>query len=172
MSAIASSMSRLIVALALAVVSQARAEPAARLPTPIAVIDFDYHDTSGETTNQAAEHEQRLRRFMSSLRHDLEAGGGYRVIALYCGAEPCSLKRAAPDELFDAARKAGARLLLYGGVHKMSTLVQWAKLQVVDIEKDVVIEDRHFSFRGDDDEAWRRAERFIVANFGETARPH
>ena len=34
--------------------------------------------------------------------------------------------------LLAAAREAGADILLIGGVHKMSTLVQWAKIQAID----------------------------------------
>lgn len=133
----------------------------------IAVVDFDYSDTSGEPRNQKAEHEKRLADFNRSLRADLERSGVYRVVTLDCGAEPCSVKRLLPEELFDATRKAGARLVLFGGIHKMSTLVQWARMQIVDVEKNVVLDDRHLSFRGDSDESWKRAETFIVKQMSE-----
>ena len=35
-------------------------------------------------------------------------------------------------------------------------------MQVVDIEADKLLVDRWLTFRGDNDEAWRRAEAFIV----------
>lgn len=136
-------------------------EAAAEAAT-IAVVEFDYNDTSGEPTNQKARHEARLKTFTQSLRRDLERSGAYRVVPLDCGAEPCTIKGLTPEELFEAAKKAGARLVLFGGVHKMSTLVQWARVQVVDVEKNVVLDDRHLSFRGDDDQAWRRAEAFVA----------
>jgi hypothetical protein len=79
--------------------------------------------------------------------------------------------RLTPEELFDATRKAGARLLLFGGVHKMSTLVQWAQAQIIDIEKNIVIDDRHLSFRGDSDDAWRRAEAFLAKKLTEENIP-
>ena len=44
----------------------------------------------------------------------------------------------------------------------MSTLVQNAKIQVVDIEEDKLTFDRLITFRGDTDESWQRAERFII----------
>jgi hypothetical protein len=53
-------------------------------------------------------------------------------------------------------------------VHKMSTLVQWAKTQLIDVEEDRLIDDRWLSFRGDDDESWRRAERFLVKKLVQT----
>lgn len=46
----------------------------------------------------------------------------------------------------------------------MSTLVQVAKVQVVDVQKDALSLDRLLSFRGDDDKAWQRAESFLAAD--------
>jgi TolB-like protein len=40
-----------------------------------------------------------------------------------------------PAELQKAARAAGARFVVLGSVHKMSTLVRWAKIQVADEEQ-------------------------------------
>lgn len=154
-------------ATALSFAPLAQAEAPARQPTAIAVMDFDYSDSSGEPRDQTAEHETRLKEFTRSLRRDLEQSGAYRIVALDCGAEPCSVKRLTPEELFDAARKAGARLLLYGGVHKMSTLIQSARVQVIDIEKNVALDDRRLSFRGDTDQSWKRAEAFIVEQMRE-----
>jgi hypothetical protein len=67
-----------------------------------------------------------------------------------------------PQSLTDAARQSGARLLLYGGVHKMSTLIQFGKAQIVDLKTDKVVFDRMISFRGDNDEAWQRAGEFLA----------
>jgi hypothetical protein len=64
--------------------------------------------------------------------------------------------------LTDAARQSGARLLLYGGIHKMSTLVQFGKAQIADLESDQVVYDRTITFRGDDDNAWKRASEFLA----------
>jgi hypothetical protein len=137
-------------------------------PVAIAVLDFDYFDSSGEPRDQSADHARRLNDFMSALRRDLVQGGGYRVVSLDCGTQPCAVGTTTPRELFDAAKKAGARLILHGGVHKMSTLVQWAKTQLIDVEEDRLIDDRWLSFRGDDDESWRRAERFLVKKLVQT----
>jgi hypothetical protein len=52
--------------------------------------------------------------------------------------------------------------LLIGGVHKMSTLVQWAKIEAIDTKTERVMFDKLFTFRGDTDDAWRRAEAFIA----------
>jgi hypothetical protein len=51
-------------------------------------------------------------------------------------------------------RRAGARLLVYGGI---STLVQWGELQVVDLEREQLLLRRSFTFRGMRRFATRRA---------------
>jgi hypothetical protein len=164
-----------VLALALcAAAPSALGEPkdnAPHTPISLAVLDFDYLDTSGEARNQTKEHEVLLRNFMQSLRRDLGRSGAYKVVSLDCGPEPCTIKGLTPEELYEEARKVGARLVLYGGIHKMSTLVQWARLQVIDIEKNVVVDDRHLSFRGDNDESWKRAEAFVVKQLEEQGPP-
>ncbi|WBJ98435.1 DUF2380 domain-containing protein [Methylocystis parvus] len=140
---------------------------AAPEPLSIAIVDFDYVDTSGEPRDQTADHARRLRDFMSALRRDLGRDDKFRVVALDCGAEACAVGKITPRDLFDAAKKAGARLVLYGGVHKMSTLVQWATAQLVDVEKDRLVDNHWLTFRGDDDEAWRRAEVYLARRLAE-----
>jgi hypothetical protein len=44
----------------------------------------------------------------------------------------------------------------------MSTLIQFGKAQAVDLEADKLVFDQTVSFRGDDDEAWRRAALFLA----------
>ena len=65
------------------------------------------------------------------------------------------------SELLKTAHAAGADFLLVGGIHKMSTLVQWAKAEVIDLRSGQIVLDKLFTFRGDTDQAWRRAEEFI-----------
>jgi hypothetical protein len=141
----------------------ALASPAAAAePVTIAVIDYDYLDTSGEPTNQQPQHERRLAEFMRSLRADLGAEAGFRVVEIACEQPPCTAGDTPPTVLIARAKQAGARLLLYGQIHKMSTLIEWANMEIVDLQADKLVESKLFTFRGDDDEAWRRAERFIV----------
>ena len=142
--------------------SSARSEEVKAPPIPIAVADFDYFDTSGEPTNQQAEHQARLKAFADAIRADLERDGRYRVVALSCPQTRCAAAELAPAELLEKARAAGANRLLYGGIQKMSTLIQNAKVQVVDIGENKLRFDRLITFRGDTDESWQRAERFIV----------
>ena len=141
--------------------SSARSEEVKAPPISIAVADFDYFDTSGEPTNQQAEHQARLQAFADAIRADLARDGRYRVVTLTC-PQRCAAAELAPAELLEKARLAGANRLLYGGIQKMSTLIQNAKVQVVDIAENKLRFDRLITFRGDTDESWQRAERFIV----------
>jgi hypothetical protein len=131
-------------------------------PIPIAVLEFDYLDTSGEIRDQAATHSALLEQFVGMLRKDLQASRRYQVVSMTCELDPCSITQTDPSQLLEAARRAGAKLLLFGGIHKMSTLVQWAKAQVVEVEADKLVFDRLLTFRGDDAGAWRHAEGFLA----------
>jgi hypothetical protein len=131
-------------------------------PIPIAVLDLDYTDHSGEPRDQRQEHAARLQHFAEALRTDLTNTGKYRTVSPVCDPAPCT---AADPTLIASARKAGAHLMMFGGVQKMSTLIQWAKLLVVDVQTEKVVFDRLITFRGDDDESWRRAEAFTIREF-------
>ncbi|MDP9014832.1 MAG: DUF3280 domain-containing protein [Pseudomonadota bacterium] len=149
----------------MATVLMATAPCGARAETtspPIAIMELDYLDTSGEIRDQSATHRALLERFAAALREDLQASQKYVVVGLTCDPDPCSISQSDPSELLAAARHAGARFLLFGGVHKMSTLVQWAKVQVVDVATDKLVFDRLLTFRGDDADAWRHAEGFLA----------
>jgi hypothetical protein len=143
--------------------SGARAEEGGKKQgAAIAVIDFDYIDTSGEVRDQRKEHDAQLAAFMHALKGDLGERGGFRIAKPACVPEPCAAASSTVADLLTAARQAGADILLIGGIQKMSTLVQWAKVQAIDAGTGRVILDKLFTFRGDTDEAWRRAETFIA----------
>jgi hypothetical protein len=131
-------------------------------PIAIGIAEIDYQDSSGEPQDQQAVHAARTKRFAETLRNDLAASGKYKVVTLHCGKDPCSVASQIPEDLIAAAKQAGARLLVYGGVHKMSTLVQNMRAAAVDVEADKLVFERLITFRGDDDAAWERAERFLA----------
>ena len=108
---------------------------------PTAVVDLDYLDTSGEVRDEAQTHQHLVQSFTAALTRDLEASGRYRILPIVCGKAPCTSHND-PDELKKAAQQVGVRLIVLGGFHKMSTLVQWAKIQIVDEEMDHVVFDR------------------------------
>jgi hypothetical protein len=150
----------LLIALGLILASGLRSQ--ATEPITIGVAEIDYHDSSGELRDQQAAHAERAKRFAETLRQDLGTGGKYKIVALDCGKDACSVASQIPEDLIAAAKKAGAQLLVYGGVHKMSTLVQNMKAQAVDVDTDRLVFERLITFRGDDDESWQRAEQFLA----------
>lgn len=131
--------------------------------TPVlAVAEIHYVDTSGEVIDQAADHRRRLREFEAALRNDLAASGKMRNVALDCPPNACSVGDIDDGQLLGKAEQAGATHLLIGRFHKMSTLVQQAKFDVIDVKARKIVFDRYVSFRGDNDTAWRRAESFVA----------
>jgi hypothetical protein len=149
----------------LGVAAPGRAAPPAPDAIPIAVLNLDYDDRSGEVGDQTQQHAARLTRFADTLQQGLAASGRYRIVSPTCDPAPCTAVGTDPDALVAAVRKAGGRLMMFGGVHKMSTLIEYAKLLVIDVQSNKVVFDKLISFRGDDDEAWNRAASFTVQEF-------
>jgi len=135
----------------------------AQAETPVlAVAEIQYSDTSGEVLDQSADHFRRLRQFEASLRTDLAASGKIRNAALDCPANACSIGEIEAAQLLDKAQAAGAGYLLISSFHKVSTLVQWAKFDIIDVKSRNVVFNKLVTFRGDNDKAWQHAETFIV----------
>jgi Protein of unknown function (DUF2380) len=146
---------------------QSGVSPAAA-PIAVAVADFDYFDTSGEVVDQSAEHRARVASFATLLRDNLAAQGDYRVVTIECPDRPCTANTMSQDLFVAAARKAGARLVVYGGIRKMSTLVQWGEIQLLDLEAERLLMRRTVTFRGDNDAAYRHAADFVGNTLKET----
>ena len=135
----------------------------AQAPTLVfAVAEIHYVDTSGEVVDQSADHRRRLREFEAALRSDLAASGKVANAALECPPNACSVGDISDGQLLTKAKEAGATHLLIGRFHKMSTLIQQAKFDVIDVRARKLVFDRFITFRGDNDAAWRHAETFLV----------
>jgi hypothetical protein len=131
-------------------------------PPGLAVAEIEYVDTSGEVIDQRADHLRRMRAFEASLRTDLAASGQLGSVVLDCPPTACSVGDLDANQLLGKAEAAGAAYLLITSFHKMSTLVQWAKFDIIDVKTRNVVFNRLVTFRGDNDKAWRHAESFIV----------
>lgn len=130
----------LILSALLLVLPAAPSRSGAETAVGVAMDDFSYTDTSGEPANQIAAHERRLSAFMAALRRDISEGGRYRLVA---------------------SAQDGAAFKVIGGIQKTSTLVQWAKVAVIDVGARKLLMDKLYTFRGDNDESWERAETFV-----------
>jgi hypothetical protein len=153
---------------AVAALSFLSARSPAAAPIAVAVADFDYFDTSGEVTDQTAEHVARVASFAKLLRDNVAAQGDYRVVPIECRDPPCTATSMSQDVFIAAVRKAGARLVVYGGIRKMSTLVQWGEIQLLDLEAEKLLMRRTVTFRGDNDAAYRHAANFVGDQLKET----
>ncbi|VIO77916.1 hypothetical protein CI1B_70990 [Bradyrhizobium ivorense] len=136
-------------------------------PVAVAIADFDYVDTSGEPNDQVAKHTALVTAFGEHLRRDLGGSGDYRVQPVACAQHPCTAGSMPADDFAAAARQSGAQFVVYGGIRKMSTLVQWGEVQLVDIKDNKLLLQRTVTFRGDTDEAFRRAAGFVSATLRE-----
>jgi hypothetical protein len=63
--------------------------------------------------------------------------------------------------MVDAARSQHVRFVVFGGVHKISTLIQWGQIEVMDVGSGKALLSRTVSFRGDDEAAWQHAAAYI-----------
>jgi len=140
-------------------------------PISVLVADFDYDDTSGEVRDQRLEHLERVKAFGNILRERIAAEDRYEVVPAKCPQSPCTARTLNPKSFVDMARKSGARIVIYGGIQKMSTLVQWGKIHVLDLEREKLLLDRLFSFRGDTDDAFRKAAEAISKTLKEVTPP-
>ncbi len=159
---------------ALVMLAGAPVRAADTTPVPVAVLPLKLLDTSGEPTDQSAHHAERLTRLTDDLVADLTGTGLYRATLLPAerlGQDCPSGQVAAAACLLQVARDQGARLIFVGVVHKSSTLILqlWARLVDVRTGRDILTRD--LNFRGDTDEAWRRAEAFLVAQIRDAATP-
>lgn len=136
----------------------------AHADTPrIAVIaDFDYDDTSGEVQDQSAAHAEMMHRFVDTLGQRFADQTGYVAKPLPCDRDRCTAGDMNQDILIARARQAGARLLVFGGIHKMSTLVQWGHVYMLDLVDEKLLIERSFTFRGDNDKAFQMAGEFVA----------
>jgi hypothetical protein len=154
---------RLVAATAFLVTSSLTAAwsgDAERPAISVSIDDFGYLDTSNEPTDQAAAHQKRLQAFMAALRGDFSADARYQLVASSC-ARACASDGPAFTDRLRAASRDGAKILIVGDIQKMSTLVQWARAAAIDTASNRIVFEKLFSFRGDSDEAWRRAEAFV-----------
>jgi hypothetical protein len=133
----------------------------AAAPLRVAVADFDYLDTSGEARDQRAAHDQRLHALSAEIGAALAHSGRFTPERLTCAAPPCSADSMDQDAMTQAARAQHAQLLVFGGVHKMSTLIEWARIEVMDVATGQRRLARTVTFRGDTDDAWQHAADYI-----------
>jgi hypothetical protein len=127
----------------------------------VAVADFGYEDTSGEARDETAQHARRLAALNADISQALAQSGRFQAGRLACGKANCSAEALDQADMLLAGKRQGARYVVFGGVHKMSTLIQWGRVDVMDTRTGGTALSRTVSFRGDSDDAWAHAGVYI-----------
>lgn len=132
----------------------------------VAVADIGFTDSSGEAGDQRAVHEDRRRGLTEGVRADIGREARLESLPLPCEVA-CRLDAEGVEVLRQRARQAGARFLLVGSVHKMSTLILSLRVAVLDAATGKLVFERLLSFRGDNDEGWRHAGDYVAREVAE-----
>ena len=150
---------RILMALGTALLTQT--VPAQAAPQTVAVADFDYADSSGEPADQQAAHAQRLDALKAEIIASLTQSGRFTGVALNCAKPPCSVSNMDQDDISKSAHAQNAQYVVFGGVHKISTLIQWGQVEVMDTSTGKAAASRTVTFRGDSEDAWRHAADYV-----------
>ncbi len=113
-------------------------------------------DTSHEAQDQRDDHARRLDLLAEVLAQEMPG----RLIARADVAAACP--RETTDCLVALLRDKGADRGLFIVVQKTSTLILQVFASVVDLRGESLVTHKELNFRGDNDESWRRAGRFLA----------
>ncbi|MFO1163926.1 MAG: DUF2380 domain-containing protein [Paracoccus sp. (in: a-proteobacteria)] len=130
--------------------------PAPALAEGLAILPVKLLDTSHEAQDQRGDHARRLELMAGVLAQEMPG----RLVAPDTIANACP--RQSADCLVGMLRTEGADQGLFIVVQKSSTLILQAFASLVDVKSGQLILHKELSFRGDNDEAWRRAGGFMA----------
>jgi hypothetical protein len=127
------------------------------------VYDFYFDNTSLESTSDAER--ARIARISDELRASLQKSGKYNIID----------EKAAENQLSDVlwighcngcelgpAQKAGAQLVAYGWVQKVSNLILNLNIVIEDVKTGKQIRNGSVDIRGNTVESWDRGVRYLL----------
>jgi hypothetical protein len=135
-------------------------------PPRLAVFDFELVDTSldGEFRGKRPDEQERLMRVGDQRRKELGESGKFWIVDISpvnvaahqsnlqaCGA--CDVK---------LAQQLGAEVEITGVVHKISNLILNISLFLRDAQTGRLIVAMNTDLRGNTDESWSRATRYLV----------
>lgn len=130
--------------------------PAPVLAQGLVILPVKLLDTSHEARDQTADHARRLDLMAKVLAQQMPG----TLIARDEVARACP--RETTQCLVTLLRDKGATQGLFVVVQKSSTLILQVFASVVDMRDEKLLRHRELNFRGDNDEAWRRAGRFMA----------
>ena len=122
----------------------------------LAILPIKMLDTSHEAQDQRGDHARRLALMAEVLAQEMPG----TLVAPDAIAAACPRETA--ECLMTVLREGGADQGLFIVVQKSSTLILQAFASLVDVQSGELILHKELSFRGDNDEAWRRAGGFMA----------
>ena len=128
----------------------------------IAILPVKMLDTSGEARDQQEDHDRRMALLARVLAEELPA----------TPVAPDALAACQPqtaDCLLAATLSTGADQALFVVAQKTSTLILQLFVNLVDARTGELLDSRNLNFRGDNDEAWRRAGLFLAGQIRDRA---
>jgi hypothetical protein len=124
-------------------------------------------DTSGEPTDQRADHARRIGLVRDEILRQLTAGDIYEVVGSekiaseLAGILDHTYLRSCNGCEFTLGEHAGADLVMTGQINKISTLLMNMRVWIKDVRSRETVFFQSFDFRGDNDNAWMRAARYF-----------
>lgn len=134
----------------------------------LALMPVKFLDTSHEPQDQRRLHEARIELMRAVLIEEMSPA---RIIAITPGQVSAACAEETPECLLALAGTEGGDQAVFVTVHKSSTLIMQIFVQVMDVREARLVLRRDLSFRGDNDESWRRAARFLAGVLTESLAP-
>ena len=127
----------------------------------VGILPVKLLDTSREARDQQQDHQRRMDILAETLLSEIDDASliGADVVAT-CSPETTEC-------LLGLARDSGDDQALFIVAQKTSTLILQLFANLVDTESGDLILSRNLNFRGDNDDAWRRAGRFLARQMRE-----
>jgi hypothetical protein len=142
-------------------------------PRTLVVAGFELIEDHPEPALEA-DHARRIAALDLQLKRGLVDAGLYRLIDTDAAREAVASRRAAHATLYECngcaqeiGRAAGAELVAVGWVQKVSQLILNVNVEVRDTDSDRVVLTKSVDMRGNNDESWTRALRFMLRDWAE-----
>lgn len=137
-------------------------------PPKVAVFDFELVDTSlpGEMNGPRADEHDRLMRIGDQLRREVMESGKFQLLDIApvnAAAHGSNLQACGGCDV-RYAQTLGADLAITGVVQKVSNLILNINIYLRDVHTGHLVTLASADMRGNTDESWSRAMRYLVRN--------
>ncbi|RZU02227.1 DUF3280 domain-containing protein [Rivibacter subsaxonicus] len=150
----------------------AQTGPFAALPT-LVMPDIDLLEDHPNPA-LAADNARRVKAVSQQLREGLAQAGLYRLVDPAPAQATITELRAAHANLFECngcaqsiGKAAGSDLVLVGWVQKVSELILNLNVELREVAGDRTLLNKSVDMRGNNDESWQRAARFMLRDWSE-----